>query len=539
MKTARSRPLCRLAFLSMLFCPLAAHSETVSLELRDGGFTISGKLLSFDGDNYVVDSSTLGTLMVSAEKFRCVKGDCPDSITSTPQAGNEGLLRLAGAASIGNDLMPVLIRKYAASKSAEADEIGAGPKVSVDLMNSGGEAFKTVELAREGAGPAFTALEKGAADIVFSAEPINDAQIGQLARAGHFDMDRVGRQHVIGLDALTVVVSRQNPISALSLEDLSRIFSGEATDWAEFGLQPGLIAVHSRNEEAATLSAFRSLVLGPYKRTLTGDAIVHETGRDLALAVAEDPGGIGFASFSDQGAAKTISIKDTCGITHRPTSFSIKSGEYPLTRELYFYTTQIVRQDIADFVGFATSEDGQAAVEEAGFVARGIATARFDEFSGRVTHALVAPPEDFDLNLMRQLAQDLRPGTRLSATIRFEGTGEVQINSESSQQLSPIISYMTAQDLGRHQILLAGYSDSTGMFQGNLTVSLQRANAVRAALLAPGRTALKPDDILVKAYGELFPVACNDTSEGRSKNRRVEVWLVPRRESPVVLNRQP
>jgi phosphate transport system substrate-binding protein len=512
----------------------------VSLQLKDGGFTISGELLSYDGKNYVVDSSTLGTMMVSAEKFSCVKGACPDEVkVPQPASTDDSVLRIAGSVSIGYQFLPSLIKKYAASKSVTVEEIGEGTTEEIELRDSEGKPFQTIKLKRDGSSSAFTALEAGEADIGASTRSISDAEIGDLARAGHFGMNSVGRQHVLGLDGLVVIVSGQNPISALSLEDVSRIFSGEVTDWSEFGQEARPINVHARNADTGTFGTFKSLVLAPFKRQLTGQAISHDTNLEVAKAVADDPGGIGFSGFSEAGAAKPIGLKDTCGITHRPTRFSVKSGEYPLSRELHFYTTKITQPSIADFVGFAVSPNGQEVLEEAGFISRRITTTLFDQFSDRVVSSVIARSEDFDLVLMRQLILDLMPGVRLSSTIRFEQGGDTKINSESAQQFSAIIDHIAKQDLTSNQILLAGFSDSTGAFPYNLAVSLKRANAVRDALLVPGQSALQKEDVIVKGYGELFPVACNDIEAGRSKNRRVEMWLVPRRGLPIILNRQP
>ena len=59
---------------------------------------------------------------------------------------------------------------------------------------------------------------------------------------------------------------------------------------------------------------------------------------------------------------------------------------------------------------------------------------------------------------------------------------------------------------------------SDGSEQGNLTVSQQRADAVRVALVQMG----VPDaQLAAKGYGEANPVAPNDTPENKAKNRRV------------------
>jgi phosphate transport system substrate-binding protein len=323
------------------------------------------------------------------------------------------------------------------------------------------------------------------------------------------------------------------------MEELSRIFAGDLVDWSELGWEQQRINVYTHSEGSGANTTFASLVMEPFRQTLTPGAIAYSSDAEIAEAIALDRAGIGFISFAQEHTAKPVGIKDGCGMTHKPTPFAVKAGEYPLSRELYFYTTQITRADIADFVGFSVSESGYDAVRDAGYINRGITISAFDDFIERIVVSLLAPQEDFDLDLMRQLARDLGEGTRLSATIRFEQSGDVQITGESSQQLSAAIDYIARQDLSNRQVVLVGFSDSDGLFAANRAVALKRANAVRDALLEPGRSELTPDDVVALAYGELMPAACNDTSDGRSKNRRVEVWLVPRRGGPITLNRQP
>jgi phosphate transport system substrate-binding protein len=514
-----------------------ALAQEVSLELRGGTFTITGKLLSYDGDNFVVDSETLGTFMVSVEKFHCVRGDCPTETAATlPNRG--GTLRIAGSPTIAA-MLPGLIRKYAAMKTLTVREIGGGETAIVELSDADGEVVQTFEVRHSDASQAFEALGDGSIDIGASSRPISDVEIGALTQAGHTDMNRVGRQHVVALDGLVVILSRDNPINAISMEELARIFSGEVVDWSELGWEQQPINVYTHSESSGANATFASLVLEPFRRTMTPGAIAYSSDADIAEAIALDRAGIGFISFAQEHTAKPVGIKDGCGITHKPTRFAVKAGEYPLSRELYFYTTPITRADVADFVGFSVSEYGYDAVRDAGYINRGITISAFDDFIERIVVSLLAPQEDFNLDLMRQLARDLGEGTRLSSTIRYEQSGEVRITGESSQQLSAAIDYIARQDMTRNQVVLVGFSDSSGSFDANLAVSLRRANAVRDALLAPGRSELKADDVIALAYGELLPAACNDTSDGRSRNRRVEVWLVPRRGGPITLNRQP
>lgn len=71
-------------------------------------------------------------------------------------------------------------------------------------------------------------------------------------------------------------------------------------------------------------------------------------------------------------------------------------------------------------------------------------------------------------------------------------------------------------------IVIYGYTDSTGRVEYNQTLSEQRAASVRSYLASKG---LSSSRIKTKGMGVNDPIASNDTAEGRSKNRRVEFTI--------------
>ncbi|QOY95985.1 DUF4398 and OmpA-like domain-containing protein [Massilia sp. UMI-21] len=71
-------------------------------------------------------------------------------------------------------------------------------------------------------------------------------------------------------------------------------------------------------------------------------------------------------------------------------------------------------------------------------------------------------------------------------------------------------------------VLVEGFTDSTGSSSYNMELSQRRAEAVASALSSMG---VPRDRIAMKAYGEAFPVAPNDTASNRQLNRRVEIVL--------------
>jgi chemotaxis protein MotB len=89
-------------------------------------------------------------------------------------------------------------------------------------------------------------------------------------------------------------------------------------------------------------------------------------------------------------------------------------------------------------------------------------------------------------------------------------------------------------DLSKREFQVAGHTDNKplkgGPYQDNWGLSAMRARSVLAFLVAPateGGGALDPKNWSAAGYGDTDPVANNDTDEGREKNRRVELVVMP------------
>ncbi|MCF8299209.1 MAG: DUF5723 family protein [Saprospiraceae bacterium] len=73
------------------------------------------------------------------------------------------------------------------------------------------------------------------------------------------------------------------------------------------------------------------------------------------------------------------------------------------------------------------------------------------------------------------------------------------------------------------QLLIEGHTDNVGRPASNMSLSQNRANAVKTYLISKG---VKAETMTVKWYGETKPIADNETPEGRQKNRRVEMTVI-------------
>lgn len=98
-------------------------------------------------------------------------------------------------------------------------------------------------------------------------------------------------------------------------------------------------------------------------------------------------------------------------------------------------------------------------------------------------------------------------------------TGNDQLTAESEPALTEVAKVLRAdEDL---QIYVVGHTDSVGSLAANQTLSEQRAQSVVAALAAD--FGISPDRMIPLGAGLVAPVATNDTEEGRTLNRRVEL----------------
>ena len=73
------------------------------------------------------------------------------------------------------------------------------------------------------------------------------------------------------------------------------------------------------------------------------------------------------------------------------------------------------------------------------------------------------------------------------------------------------------------RIEIQGHTDNTGTREHNKTLSEQRANSVRDALVSLG---VEPNRLVAVGYGQDRPVAPNATPQGRERNRRTQLMIV-------------
>ncbi|MFZ2509418.1 MAG: OmpA family protein, partial [Steroidobacteraceae bacterium] len=105
------------------------------------------------------------------------------------------------------------------------------------------------------------------------------------------------------------------------------------------------------------------------------------------------------------------------------------------------------------------------------------------------------------------------------AGVQF-ATGAATLNADAREGLARFAGIVGVYPSLRFRV--EGHTDDTGSYETNQTLSLARAISVRDYLIGQGVDA---SSIEVEGLGPDRPIASNETSEGRARNRRVEIIL--------------
>ena len=120
-------------------------------------------------------------------------------------------------------------------------------------------------------------------------------------------------------------------------------------------------------------------------------------------------------------------------------------------------------------------------------------------------------------------SRPLEPPTWFNFDRLLFRTGSATLMPQSQEQLRNIAEIMKAYPTMKAKI--GGYTDNVGDPSANLVLSQARAMNVRDSIVALG---VASDRLSAEGYGEQFPVASNDTEDGRQQNRRIALHVTAR-----------
>lgn len=198
------------------------------------------------------------------------------------------------------------------------------------------------------------------------------------ARAGTADIGMVSRAlgpdegdlqaHTIARDGVAVIVHADNPITALSDDQVRDLFRGRIADWQALTGTPRPVSVVNKAEGRATLEVFLAH-FGLRNLDIRAAVVIGENEQGIKT-VAGNPGAIGYVSV---GAAEHAAAHDTpirlLALDGVPASTqAVREGRYALARPLSLVTHGPAQGLAAEFVAYAGSPAVHDLVESLGFV---------------------------------------------------------------------------------------------------------------------------------------------------------------------------
>lgn len=203
-----------------------------------------------------------------------------------------------------------------------------------------------------GSGSGITAVSEGRCDIGLSSRALKDEEKANCLV-----------ETVLAYDGIAIIVNNDNPVTNISLEDLTKVYTGEITNWKELGGNDGKIVLIGREAGSGTRDGFETITntkdLCKYRQELTS------TG-DVITTVSTNPDAIGYASLASiKDSVKALTVD---GVS--PTEATIKDSSYPIQRPFVLVTKDGVTlsKTAQSFYDFATSADVSEIITAAGCV---------------------------------------------------------------------------------------------------------------------------------------------------------------------------
>jgi phosphate transport system substrate-binding protein len=298
--------------------------------------------------------------------------------------------RPSAAAWVAVAVGTLLLAAFAVSGCRKADRTGTtssgrtviqniGSDTMVNIAQSWAEAYQSaapgvsVEVSGGGSGLGIAALLNGTADVANSSRHIEEKEVKRI-------VEKTGAkptEFLVGFDALSIFVHPDNPITAISMEELRAIYAeGSTVDtWAQLGIPeiPGartnrIIRV-SRQNNSGTYHYFRETVLGK-KADMKPGSLDMNGSKEVVELVSRTPGAIGYSGLgyatSKVKVVKVSKRKGEPGVM--PSRTSIHDKSYPISRPLFMVTPSTPKPSAQAYLDFVLSPEGQELVLSTGYV---------------------------------------------------------------------------------------------------------------------------------------------------------------------------
>lgn len=229
-----------------------------------------------------------------------------------------------------------------------------------------------IAVSGPGSGAGIAALIDGTTDICQSSRLITQKEIERAREKG------VNPYEIkIASDGLAVVVHPSNPISELTIAQLSGIYTGQITNWKEVGGKDAPIVALSRDTNSGTHVFFKEHVVQMEglptadKKLEYGPKVLFLPSTEAGIAeVSKNPNAIFYSGLGYvTKQVKVVAIRKTANDPAvLPSVETVLNNTYSISRPLLFYTNGAPAGLIKAFIDYCLSDEGQKKVTEIGYV---------------------------------------------------------------------------------------------------------------------------------------------------------------------------
>ena len=209
-----------------------------------------------------------------------------------------------------------------------------------------------ITVAGGGSGVGVKQVGEGLANIGNTGRPLKQSEIEQYGL----------KTFPFAIDGVALAVHPDNPVKALSTEQVRKIYSGQITDWKDLGGNAGTINVYGREDGSGTRETFTDKLFG--KGELSPSVNVVNSNGAMKTAIAQDKRAIGYVGIGHLD--NTISGVAVDG--HVPSQENAASGEYPVVRNLFMNTKGEPTGLTAAFIDYIYSEPGANIIKKSGYI---------------------------------------------------------------------------------------------------------------------------------------------------------------------------
>jgi phosphate transport system substrate-binding protein len=220
-----------------------------------------------------------------------------------------------------------------------------------------------------GSGTGIAALVNGTVDIANASRKIKDEEIAEAQSNGIEPVE-----HIIARDAIAVIVNPNNPVSQLTLQQISDIYSGKYTNWTEVGGEDRPIVRLSRETNSGTHVYFLETVLRlgskEDKTLFSMDTLLLPSSEGIISEVRDNPNAIGYDGLGYVPKdLKKIAIAKKAGEPYvLPSIATVNDKSYAIARDLYMYTNGEPTGIVKEYLNWILSDEAQQIVADLGFV---------------------------------------------------------------------------------------------------------------------------------------------------------------------------